>query len=538
MKKCHFRWDAALMKGLAMLLLVGGTWALTSCKEDDGLTEGDPNYFTSSRGQFTATLADGTTLYLLPGGGSNVMLTYDGNNPRHWQSESTATVNVPTYTGNLDLTQAINGGLYTLTANSTTISSAWETDDEVSVYNVTKAAALTGTLKAQSAGSSTTLSGELTGTVEAGDELRLSYKSASYSTQDGTLEGIADNCDFATATVNVTDVSGGSITTDAASFQSQQAIVKFTLKNSTGSDVLSASELKVVADGNTYTVTPASATSILYVALPGISSKAITLVATVGGTTYDFAKSSVTFANGNFYRISVKTTECRATSAVTSPTDLGRVIGANGYAYVNTTAATAAGTTASGIIAYVGDAGSVDASSSTYKGLAIALTDANSGSTCQWYTANSGTCVSQTNAIVTAITYKDGIASTNTLTSDGDTHAAATAASSYSTARPSGVSAWFLPSMGQWNLIVQGLATKKAGSTVSTNLTIDTNDAYKSSNLNSVITDAGGTGFQSNGYWSSTEYNTVHAWYMAFGHGYAYNRSKTNIFYVRSVLAF
>ena len=116
MKKCHFRWDAVLMKSLAMLLLVGGTWALTSCKDDDGLTEGDPNYFTSSRGQFTATLADGTTLYLLPGGGSNVMLTYDGNNPRHWQSESTATVNVTTYTGNLDLTQAINGGLYTLTA--------------------------------------------------------------------------------------------------------------------------------------------------------------------------------------------------------------------------------------------------------------------------------------------------------------------------------------------------------------------------------------------------------------------------------------
>ena len=444
----------------------------------------------------------------------------------------------PTFTMTVSAQKGGDGTRGTLTDNTTTISSAWEADDEVSVYNVTKSAALTGTLKAQSAGSSTTLSGELTGSVDTGDQLTLSYKSASYATQDGTLEGIAANCDYAIATVIVTDVSGGSITTDAASFQSQQAIVKFTLQNSTGSDVLSASELKVVADGNTYTVTPASATSILYVALPGISSKAITLVATVGGTTYDFAKSSVTFANGNFYRISVKTTECRATSAVTSPTDLGRVIGANGYAYVNTTAATAAGTTASGIIAYVGDAGSVDASSSTYKGLAIALTDANSGSTRQWYTANSGTCVNQNSAIATALTYKNGIASTNTLTSDGHTHAAATAAKNFSTARPSGTSAWFLPSMGQWNLIVQGLATKKAGSTVSTNLTTSSNSAYNASNLNTVITAAGGTGFQSDRYWSSTEYNTGNAWYMGFSSGYAYGNLKTDNRYVRAVFAF
>lgn len=443
----------------------------------------------------------------------------------------------PTFTMTVSAQKGGDATRGTLTDNSTTISSAWEADDEVSVYNVTKDAALTGTLKAQSAGSSTTLSGELTGTVEAGDELRLSYKSASYSTQDGTLEGIAANCDFATATVNVTDVSGGSITTDAASFQSQQAIVKFTLKNSTGSDVLSATQLKVVADGNTYTVTPASATSTLYVALPGISSKAITLVATVGGTTYVFSKSGVTFADGSFYRINVKMSEPVALSAVTS-SELGKVIAADGYVYPSADAATLCGTTASAIVAYVGTAGSVDASSSTYKGLAIALTDANSGSTCQWYTENSGTCVSQTSDIATAITYKNGIARTNTLTGDGHTHAAATAAKNFSTARPSGTSAWFLPSMGQWNLIVQGLATKKAGSTVSTNLTTSTNDTYKSSNLNSVITDAGGTGFWSYFYWSSTENSTYGVWGMYFSYGRAIYGSKSSNCCVRSVLAF
>ena len=218
--------------------------------------------------------------------------------------------------------------------------------------------------------------------------------------------------------------------------------------------------------------------------------------------------------------------------------DLGKVIGADGYIYDNVDAATAAGTTASAIIAYVGTAGSVDESSSTYKGLAIALTDANSGVTYQWCSEIGNTCVSQTDAIATAITYMDGIASTNTLTSDGHTHAAATAASSYGTDRPSGVSAWFLPSMGQWNLIVQGLATKQAGSTVSTDLTTSANNTYKSSNLNSVITDAGGTGFQSGGYWSSTEHTSGTAWRMIFSLGRAYNNSKTASNYVRAVFAF
>lgn len=211
--------------------------------------------------------------------------------------------------------------------------------------------------------------------------------------------------------------------------------------------------------------------------------------------------------------------------------DLGKVIGADGYIYDNVEAATAAGTTASAIIAYVGTAGSVDESSSTYKGLAIALTDANGGSTCQWYTAIYGTCLSQADAVATAVTYKNGIASTNTLTSDGHTHAAATAASSYGTARPSGVSAWFLPSVGQWNLIVQGLA----GS--STDLTESNNSAYTTDNLNTVITAAGGASLMPV-YWSSTERNTSYAWRMRFSSGNTSGCIKNLSNYVRAVFAF
>ena len=71
----------------------------------------------------------------------------------------------------------------------------------------------------------------------------------------------------------------------------------------------------------------------------------------------------------------------------------------------------------------------------------------------------------------------NGIASTNTLVSDGHTHDAATAARNYSTARPDGVSEWFLPSIGQWGRIINGLAGK------STALTGSTNNSFKAAEV-------------------------------------------------------
>lgn len=222
--------------------------------------------------------------------------------------------------------------------------------------------------------------------------------------------------------------------------------------------------------------------------------------------------------------------------------DLGKVIGADGNIYADAAAATAASTTAVAIVAYVGDAGSVDASSSTYKGLAIAMSNANggSGANCTWGDWGATYhCVSESNDIATAIRYKDGISSTNTLTSDGHYHEAATAAASNNgTAAPTGTSGWFLPSIGQWNLIVQGLASKKAGSAVTTDITRwDENDTYKASNLNSVITDAGGTGFNGD-YHSSTQYDSEECWHMSISSGRAWSYGFSAGDYVRSVLAF
>ena len=109
---------AGVTRMLTFVVLCLSMGLTTSCKDDDGLTAGDPDYFTSSRGQFTAVVDDNTTLYLLPGNASGTAtLTYDGDNPRHWQSETTATVSVTTYAGSLTLPETVtaNGRTYTLT---------------------------------------------------------------------------------------------------------------------------------------------------------------------------------------------------------------------------------------------------------------------------------------------------------------------------------------------------------------------------------------------------------------------------------------
>ncbi|MBO4718763.1 MAG: hypothetical protein J5658_02710 [Prevotella sp.] len=185
------------------------------------------------------------------------------------------------------------------------LNATWDAGEEVTVY---KGETSLGTLTAQSSGPETTLKGTLKGTINNGDELKLKFLSPSYASQDGTLEYIASHCDYAEANVTAT-VSGTSVTTDDANFVNQQAIVKFTLKKKTDNSnlVIPAAAALTISDGtNDYTVTPASATNVLFVAIPAISDKAITLTATDGGDHYIYEKSGVTFTQGKYYEITVK----------------------------------------------------------------------------------------------------------------------------------------------------------------------------------------------------------------------------------------
>ncbi len=198
------------------------------------------------------------------------------------------------------------------------VQATWTAGDEVQVFDATTGNALTGVLTAQGSGASTLLTGTVEGTVSVGDALRLTYLSSDYSSQDGTLQYIAENCDYAEATVTVGSVENGEVTpTGNAEFVNAQAIVCFTLMEVTGAP-LSASALTVdyttgsvtLADVPSSTYTANGGTGVLFVALPPVSQQAITLTATVGDDTYTYATSSaVTLAAGQYQPISVTMTK-------------------------------------------------------------------------------------------------------------------------------------------------------------------------------------------------------------------------------------
>ena len=188
---------------------------------------------------------------------------------------------------------------------------------------------------------------------------------------------------------------------------------------------------------------------------------------------------------------------------LTEKTYASRVIAIDGKVYDNTTIATAVNTTAVAIISYVGNPR--DAGVGYYRGLAIGMSDAVTGRVV-WNVA------------------------------------ASAAEDNNGTVVPGGTSGWFLPSIAQLEKVCQGLATKKKGTAVTAELSTSNNSDYASTNLNSIITGAGGTGFINTVYWSSTESPTSTTVYrVSFASGKIATGDKTNSSdtgYVRSVIAF
>jgi hypothetical protein len=179
--------------------------------------------------------------------------------------------------------------------------------------------------------------------------------------------------------------------------------------------------------------------------------------------------------------------------------DVGRVIAIDGKVYDNTTIATAVNTTAVAIISYVGNPGDVGVG--WYRGLAIGMSDYAGG----------------------RVLWDD---------------AAMVAGSNNGTTVPPCTSGWFLPSIAQLGKVCQGLATKKSGYSITTELSVEENENYTYTNLNSIITGAGGKGFVDRAYCTSTAFNEYSAWYFGFRTGKLDNKPKKDGGDVRSVIAF
>ena len=203
-----------------------------------------------------------------------------------------------------------------------------------------------------------------------------------------------------------------------------------------------------------------------------------------------------------------------------SISDIGKVLGADGKMYKSVTAATNAGTTASGIIAYWGVAGSVESGNSSFRGMAIALEDAflNWGS----YPDHTDYCTSDNHQCSTATSYCSTVSSAlnaingiaanqSALANNGEGHWHNAVGNGYYVARPSGASMWAIPSMGQWQLMAQGLTGN------SSNLSDTDNPDYHFNNLSTKINAAGGTYLGWLFYWSSTEKDAGNVWCFNVG---------------------
>jgi hypothetical protein len=232
----------------------------------------------------------------------------------------------------------------------------------------------------------------------------LEFNSAGgFSSQDGTLSYIESHTDYAKATTTVT-INGTNVTGSPASFENQNAIVKFTLKDKDNSSTtLTPNKFRVsvmysVMELNYYEFSTTSG-SELYFALPSwsyvkerasevlaasplagyitnidaaLESVCLKITATDGDNTYVYTRTDTgyPFVAGKYYDITVMMTKQYRSMDKATTNDIGKVIGANGKIYVNAAEASAAGTSAEAMIAYVGKVEEV-----CEHGLAISLTD-------------------------------------------------------------------------------------------------------------------------------------------------------------------
>lgn len=158
-----------------------------------------------------------------------------------------------TYTLTVDATK--DDDVKALSLDGQALNVKWAATDQVSVFPESWATPAMGTLTAAASETgSTTLTGEVTG-ASVNDKLNLLFPRAewSYTGQKGILlsdeNSIEKKYDYAAAQVTVSEVVGTTITTDAANFTSQQAIVKFYLKNKATSTPLNVTTLKLSANG-------------------------------------------------------------------------------------------------------------------------------------------------------------------------------------------------------------------------------------------------------------------------------------------------
>lgn len=167
-----------------------------------------------------------------------------------------------------------------------------------------------------------TITGTITGSPSDGDPVTVIYPS---SAADGTTGNVKADLLYAqngllTGTGSIAEkydvrkgagtlkVSGTASLNGNVSLTNQFAIFKFTIKKATVADAtIDVTSLTVSIGSQNYIITPASATSILYVALPAVSGQPVIFTANGNDSkTYSYSKANVTIAAGKYYQSPLK----------------------------------------------------------------------------------------------------------------------------------------------------------------------------------------------------------------------------------------
>ena len=243
-----------------------------------------------------------TYLYLviLTATGITMAACSDDNDVTTSEGKKTFTLTVEATNGCSDLTRA-------LTEESDALKATWTTGDIVNVYDGdTKL----GTLTAQSTASKTRLSGQIT--APSNPTLTLKYQETNYSNQDGTLATIGTSHNYCLATTTVTKI-GDNYSGSAATFASQQAIVKFTLKKKSDNSAIKATTMDIRYTGNSSTILSltsltANNNGVYYIAIPPTNNNRNLTLTVNDGTRYEIETPSTTFEAGKYYCCNVSFT--------------------------------------------------------------------------------------------------------------------------------------------------------------------------------------------------------------------------------------
>lgn len=430
----------------------------------------------------------------------------------------------------------------------------WHEGEEVRVVQDGK---MVGTLTSTaSEDGSTTLSGTLTGVIQdadlqfflhADENCKMDYTGqhggvVKQNDGDGNIEY---NYDFAEATLTRTsfrlDTETGTITNmdnSVLNFTSNQAIVRFELFNSDGTDNFYAKKL-VVSDANTGKVVKSidgltgtkTYGSVMYVPSASAQTCIFTMALNVEedativldafdseGNVYSYNRTGVTFTPGKYYKVKVKMRE-RTEKSIKEITPEDTYIKGWYVTKYGTVVKDYEESSCYAVVAYVGK---VDHYFNNF--IALGLKDSKkdgTGGTPEYGGVDSQFAMNWSDALKAVYNYDEkhhvyqisstSMSSAYDVVADDEKTSSATATGNAQTG-------WRLPSVTDWRYIFEGLgdisATDPAGIHGAYVYFEEGDQRLK---LLTTLNDNYHANLQENFYWTSSEHDTQNAWYFKFG---------------------